>query len=104
MPDSLEFASLLLSFWRLWLEEVPYEEGARAALDSPEKVETAGSLDGITVSTSDNDFAPVLELVDSRDLHSRGLINHSGPTPDRGTISFPSRNFCDIRLRCRKKP
>jgi hypothetical protein len=90
--------------WRDGFTEGGHEEGHRAALDGPEKVGAGESLNGSTAPTSDNNFAPVLELVDSRDLHSRGLINHSGPTPDRGTISFPGGNFCDIRLRCRKKP
>ncbi len=72
MPDSLEFASLLLSFWRLWLEEVPYEEGCRAALDGPKEVGAGESLNGSTAPTFSAACAPVLELVDSRDLHSRG--------------------------------
>lgn len=79
-----------------------YEEGFRAALDSPEKVGAGESLNGSTAPTSDNDFAPVLELVDSRDLHSRGLINHLGPTPSRGTNFSPAENICDSNTKWRR--
>jgi hypothetical protein len=72
MPDLQEFAGQLVRSWRQFLEEVPYEEGFRAALDGPKKVGTGETLTGVTAPTFSATCAPVLELVDSRDLHSRG--------------------------------
>jgi len=83
--------------------EEQYEERFRAALDGLKEVGAGDSLSGITAPTSITDFAPVLELVDSRDLHSRGLINHLGPTPSRGTNFSPARNICDSNTKWRRK-
>jgi len=40
-------------------------------------------LNGSTAPTFSATCAPVLELADSRDLHSRGLVDRRGPSLDR---------------------
>ena len=52
-------------------EEFTDEEGFRVALDDPDKVGTVEVLTGVTVPTFNALYAPVLELADRRDLHSR---------------------------------
>lgn len=64
------------------------EEGRRAALEGPKKVGAGETLTGVTAPTSSFSLqhAPVLELVDRRDLHSRVRRGRSGSNPDWGTF------------------
>lgn len=66
-------------------EEVGDEEGVRAALDGPHKVGTARPSKTDSVPTFSVLCAPVLELADRRDLHSRALIRRPGSSPGWGT-------------------
>ncbi len=69
---------------------MPHEEGIRATLIGPEQVGTGEVLAGITAPTfSALLCAPVLELADRRDLHSRDQFGRSGPNPDWGTTKSP---------------
>jgi hypothetical protein len=106
MPESLgrEKQQEVRFLWSLEFAEVRDEEGCRAALDGPKKEGTGDSLTRFPVPSSGTTCAPVLELADSRDLHSRGLLDRPGPTPGWGTKFSPARNLCDIKLRCKKKP
>ena len=67
-----------------------HEEDIRAALDGPKKVGAGETLSGVTAPTSGL-RAPVLELADRRDLHSRAHSGLPGSIPGWGT--HPSREY-----------
>jgi hypothetical protein len=82
-------------------EETTDEEGLRAALIGPNKAETVEVLTGVTVSAFSAflQYAPVLELVDRRDLHSRDRQGRPGSIPGWGTFFTPFGNLVHIILR-----
>jgi hypothetical protein len=92
---------------RLWLKQAEQEEhhgkGSRAALNGLKNQAVTGELlSGLPV-TAFSAFlqrAPVLELVDRRDLHSRDQKNgRPGSIPGWGTFFTPNRNLVHNRLR-----
>jgi hypothetical protein len=81
------------------LEEPDDGEGFGAALDGPEKIGVGEDLTALTTPISSALLnAPVLELVDRRDLHSRDprIVRVLFPA---GAPFFPNRNIGDNRLR-----
>src|ERR1022692_1446641 len=73
-------------------EEFCHEEGFRVALDDPHKAGTARCRGPSVPTSSDFDCAPVLELADRRDLHSRAASRHSGSDPRLGHQLLADRN------------
>lgn len=71
------------------------EECSRAALIGPNKAGAGEVLSGITApAISAFLHAPVLELVDRRDLHSRDPKGRPGSIPGWGTFT-QTENRCD---------
>lgn len=69
-----------------------HEEGLGVALDGPDKAEAGECLEGFPASASSTVDAPVLEMADRRDLHSRDHSGRPGPIPGWGTILSPNVN------------